>query len=258
VVWSRGMPTTVQVGARSRNPAPPPAGGGGSPRFGRDGRAGASGGRGWHPGSMTDAVRQGMGHGPHLADDGCRVPGRIRPPRWTFALAGSRVRMSVGMAAWVVVAAALPVWRPALPLVWAPLVVVLGAAASTLVHEGAHAWVAHVLGYRVDWVVVGGLVGVTAYEGRDDRPLERAAVALAGPAASAALVLALLAGQAVLDPTGLAGLVAEAAIGLNALALAANLVPVGGTDGALLVRAVVQHRRNGRTAPAVAAAAQHS
>jgi Zn-dependent protease len=154
----------------------------------------------------------------------------------------------------VVVAAALPVWRPALPLVWAPLAVVLGAAASTLVHEGAHAWAAHALGYRVDWVVVGGLVGVTAYQGRDDRPLERAAVALAGPAASAALVLALLAGQAVVDPIGLASVVAEAAIGLNALALAANLVPVAGTDGALLVRAVVEHRRAGPRAPAVAAA----
>lgn len=162
------------------------------------------------------------------------------------------------MAVWLVAATALPVWRPALPLVWAPLAVVLGAAASTLVHEGAHAWVAHALGYRVDWVVVGGLVGVTAYEGRDDRPLERAAVALAGPAASAALVLALLAGQAVLDPTGLASVVAEAAIGLNALALAANLVPVGGTDGALLVRAVVEHRRAGSAAAAVAAAVQRS
>jgi Zn-dependent protease len=211
---------------------------------------------------MADAVRQGLGRGPHPADHGCRAPGRSRPPRWTFALAGSRVRMSVGMAAMLTVAAALPVWRPALPLVWAPLAVVLGAAASTLVHEGAHAWVAHALGYRVDWVVVGGLVGVTAYQGRDDQPLERAAVALAGPAASAALVLALLAGQAVVDPIGLASVLAEAAIGLNALALAANLVPVGGTDGALLVRAVVEHRRAGRragpTAPAVAAAAQRS
>ena len=47
-------------------------------------------------------------------------------------------------------------------------------------------WAAHNLGYRVEWVVLGGLAGVTAYFGRDDRPLERAAVALAGPAASAA------------------------------------------------------------------------
>jgi hypothetical protein len=36
------------------------------------------------------------------------------------------------------------------------------------------------------------------------------------------------------------------------------LVPVGGTDGALLVRAVVEHRRAGSAAPAVAAAAQRS
>jgi Zn-dependent protease len=207
---------------------------------------------------MAEAVRPVLRHGPFPAGHGRQEPGRIGPPRWTFALAGSRVRVSVGMVACVAAAAALPVWRPALPLVWAPLAVVLGVVASTLVHEGAHAWAAHALGYRVDWVVVGGLVGATAYEGRDDRPLERAAVALAGPAASAALLLALLAMQAALDPTGLASVVAEAAIGLNGLALAANLVPVGGTDGALVVRAIVEHRRAGRGAPAVAAAAQRT
>jgi Zn-dependent protease len=178
----------------------------------------------------------------------------MRPPRWTFALAGSRVRMSLGMATLLATAAALPVWRSSLPLVWVPLAVVLGVVASTLVHEGAHAWVARALGYRVDWLLVGGLVGVTAYGGRDDRPLERAAIALAGPAASAALVLVLLGARAVLDPTGPAGVMVEAAIGLNSLALAANLVPVGGTDGALLVRAVAEHRRASRSAPAVATA----
>ena len=66
---------------------------------------------------------------------------------------------------------------------------VVALVASMAVHEGAHAWAAHSLGYRVDWVVIGGLAGMTAFAGRDDRPLERAAVALAGPAASAALVL---------------------------------------------------------------------
>ena len=153
------------------------------------------------------------------------------------------------MAAMLTVAAALPVWRPALPLVWAPLAVVLGAAASTLVHEGAHAWAAHALGYQVDWVVVGGLVGVTAYRGRDDRPLERAAVALRRAGRQRRTGAGAARGQAVVDLIGLASVLAEAAIGLNALALAANLVPVGGTDGALLVRAVVEHRCAGRRRP---------
>jgi hypothetical protein len=252
------MATTVRAVTVGWNPVRPPAGGGPPPSRRREERAGAFGRRAWHPWRMAEAVRPGVGHGPFPAGHGRREPVRIRPPRWTFALAGSRVRVSLGMVACVAAAAALPVWLPTLPLVWAPLGVVLGVVASTLVHEGAHAWAAHALGYRVDWVVVGGLVGVTAYEGRDDRPLERAAVALAGPAASAALLLALLAVQAALDPTGLASVVAEAAIGLNGLALAANLVPVGGTDGALVVRAVVEHRRAGRGAPAVAAAAQRT
>jgi Zn-dependent protease len=207
---------------------------------------------------MADTGRRGTEHAPPPTALGCPAPGRIGPPRWTFALVGSRVRMSLGMATLLATAAALPVWRPSQPLVWVPLAVVLGVVASTLVHEGAHAWVARALGYRVDWLLVGGLVGVTAYEGRDDRPLERAAIALAGPAASAALVLALLGARAVLDPTGPAGVMVEAAIGLNSLALAANLVPLGGTDGALLVRAVAEHRRAGRAgraAPVVATAA---
>lgn len=177
-----------------------------------------------------------------------RVSSGARPPRWTFPLLGARVRMSVGMGACVVLAAAVLVWRPPQVEAWAPLAVVLSVALSTLVHEGAHAWAAHNLGYRVEWVVLGGLVGVTAYFGRDDRPLERAAVALAGPAASAALVVGLLGLRAVLPPATAATDLVELAVGINGLALAANLVPFGGTDGAHLVRGLVQHRRQERAA----------
>lgn len=172
-----------------------------------------------------------------------RVSSGARPPRWTFPLLGARVRMSVGMGACVVLAAAVLVWRPPQVEAWAPLAVVLSVALSTLVHEGAHAWAAHNLGYRVEWVVLGGLVGVTAYFGRDDRPLERAAVALAGPAASAVLVLGLIGLRATLAPSTTVLALVEVAIGLNALALVANLLPVGGTDGAHLLRGVFQHRR---------------
>jgi Zn-dependent protease len=96
-------------------------------------------------------------------------------------------------------------------------------------------------------VVLGGLAGVTAYFGRDDRPLERAAVALAGPAASAALVLALVALRTALTPASTVTALVEIAIGLNVLALVANLLPVGGTDGAHLVRGLFQHVRQSRT-----------
>jgi hypothetical protein len=112
-----------------------------------------------------------------------------RPPRWTVPLVDARLRVGIGLAVCVGAAALLAVVAAGRANAWLPLVAVLGVAASTLVHEGAHAWAAHALGYRVEWVVLGGFTGVTAYEGRDDRPLERAAVALAGPAATAAVVL---------------------------------------------------------------------
>lgn len=173
------------------------------------------------------------------------APG-ARPPRWTYPLFGSRVRISVGMAAWLVVSTVLLFIGPDASVAWLPLVVVLGVGGSTLLHEGAHAWAAHNLGYRVEWVVLGGLAGVTAYIGRDDRPLERAAVALAGPAASAALVLGLVGLRAALAPAATVTALVELAIGLNMMALAINLFPVGRTDGALLVRGLFQHRRQAR------------
>jgi Peptidase M50B-like len=186
---------------------------------------------------MAEPVRRRVRHD--------RVASGVRPPRWTFPLCGPRVRMSVGMGVWLVVAGALLAWDPARPVAWVPLLVVLSVVASTLVHEGAHAWAAHNLGYRVEWVVLGGLAGVTAYFGRDDRPLDRAAVAMAGPAASAGLVLGLVALRTTLDPSMVTELV-ELAIALNVLALVGNLLPVGDTDGAHLVQGLFQHRRQSR------------
>lgn len=147
------------------------------------------------------------------------------------------------MAVCLVLAVAVVAWDPATPVAWIPLVVVLGVALSTLVHEGAHAWVAHNLGYRVEWVVLGGIAGVTAYFGRDDRPLERAAVALAGPAASGVLVLVLVGVRTTMAPSTTLSALVDAAIAINALALVVNLLPVGGTDGAQLARGIVAHRR---------------
>jgi Zn-dependent protease len=181
---------------------------------------------------------------------------RRGPPRWTFSLFGTVVRMSVGLAACVVAAAGVLLWSPDGLPPWVPLALVATSALSTLAHEGAHAWVAHLLGYRVEWVLLGGLVGVTAFEGRDDRPLDRAAVSLAGPAATAALVLVLVGVRAVLAPSPGMTVATEVAIAFNAVALIANLVPVGGTDGAQCARALMQHRRGAgrRRAPAPAAA----
>ncbi len=170
-------------------------------------------------------------------------PRRSDPPGWTFALFGTVVRMSVGLAACVLVAVVVLLLSPGDLPSWVPLALVATSALSTLAHEGAHAWVAHLLGYRVEWVLLGGLVGVTAFEGRDDRPLDRAAVSLAGPAATAALVLVLVGVRAVLASSPGPATATDVAIALNAVALIANLVPVGGTDGAQCARAVRQYRR---------------
>ena len=169
-----------------------------------------------------------------------RVASGLRPPRWTIPLLGPRVRASAGLTVLTAVGLACAVWGPSGPVSWLPLFGLACVVLSTLVHEGAHAWAAHNLGYRVEWVVLGGLAGVTAYFGRDDRPLERAAVALAGPAASAALVLGLLGLRATMGG-GTAAALVETALAANVVALVANMVPFGHTDGAHLVRGLADH-----------------
>ena len=88
-----------------------------------------------------------------------------------------------------------------------------------------------------------GLTGTTAYYGRDDRPLDSAAVALAGPAAGALLVLALLGVRATMGEGATPTDLVELAIGVNALGLAANLLPFGHTDGAHLLDGLFRHAR---------------
>ena len=172
-----------------------------------------------------------------------RVASGARPPRWTYPVLGRRVRVGAGFVGLVAVAAGLGLWGPSGRYAWLPLVGVLGVALSTLLHEGAHAWAAHNLGYRVEWVVLGGLTGTTAYFGRDDRPLDRAAVALAGPAASALLVLVLVALRAAMDDGASLAEVVELATAVNAIALVANLLPFGHTDGAHLLDGLFRHAR---------------
>ena len=150
------------------------------------------------------------------------------------------------MLTWLVAATVVALWTPEQVMAWAPLLAGISVVVSTVVHEGAHAWVAHNLGYRVEWVVLGGMVGLTAYFGRADRPLERAAVALAGPAASAALVLALVGVRASMTTASTATAVVELALLLNVVGLVGNLLPVGGTDGAHLIRGLSEHRRASR------------
>jgi hypothetical protein len=171
----------------------------------------------------------------------------VGPPRWSFPVLGPRLRVSVGLTAVVLGALLIGLGTSRTgEVAWVPLGLVAVVVVSTIVHEGAHAWAAHNLGYRVEWILLGGLTGMTAWSGRDDRPLDRAAVAMAGPAASAFLVLVLLAARLPLDDdTGLARLV-EVTIAVNGVALAANLLPVGRTDGRLLLAGLSGHARRRR------------
>jgi len=161
---------------------------------------------------------------------------------------GARVRISAGLVLWTALAAVLAAQYPDEGVPVSVLAFVGALVGSMAVHEGAHAVAAHSLGYRVDWVVIGGFAGVTAYAGRVDRPLERAAVALAGPAASAALVLALFGVRATLAEETVAMALIEFVIVLNTLAVIVNLIPIGRTDGALVIRGVAHHAREARDA----------
>ncbi|HEX5366514.1 MAG TPA: M50 family metallopeptidase [Acidimicrobiales bacterium] len=167
--------------------------------------------------------------------------GSLVPPRWSVPLAGTRLRVTVGLAGLVTTALAVGVVGTGAGA-WLPLAAVTVLVVSTLVHELGHAWAAHDLGYRVEWVLLGGLTGTTAYSGPGDRPLDRAAVALAGPAASALLVLGLLAvGSTLAD--GAPSDVTDAATVANAAAAVANLVPFGHSDGRLLFDGLRHHGR---------------
>jgi Zn-dependent protease len=114
-----------------------------------------------------------------------------------------------------------------------------GILASVLVHEGAHALAARSLGYDVEWMVLGLVAGTTSYSGRDDRPLDRAAIALAGPAVSAVVVLLLFALWSARDAE-----LQDATFALfafNALTLVANLFPLPGSDGWHTTARLLEH-----------------
>lgn len=175
------------------------------------------------------------------------MSGSFGPDR--LSIAGLQVRASRG---WLVVITALigitvntlaPSDRPAGELArWhvAALIVVIGAAASLLLHDLAHALVARATGGVVRTInphLFGGLPD-EAYA--PDNPSSEARVAIAGPLASLALALLLGAGWLWLSPN--AGLISGALgfLALVNLALAlANAMPGFPLDGGRLFRAFV-------------------
>jgi Zn-dependent protease len=166
------------------------------------------------------------------------------PASWSsIPLPGTKIRLGFGLAAALAVTAGLTgaavVGGRADGETVTALAMGAGVIASVLVHEGAHAFAARSLGYRVEWILLGLLAGTTSYSGRDDRPLDRAAIAMAGPAANAAAVLVLPAAWA----SGTAGLsdAMFALLSLNALSVVVNLAPVPGSDGWQVAARLFEH-----------------
>lgn len=169
--------------------------------------------------------------------------------RWSVPVPGTRLRVGVGLAVLLVAAAAWAVWLAMGGEAGTDGVSraagSAGIAASVLLHEGAHAAAARSLGYRIEWIVVGAFAGRTSYSGRGDRPLDRAAIAMAGPATSAGAVLVVGAAWA----TGAAGRAEPALVtvaGFNAVTCAVNLLPVPGSDGWFVAAGLAEHRRAAR------------
>ena len=125
----------------------------------------------------------------------------------------------------------------------APALTAAMLVGSVLAHEGAHAVAARALGYRVEWIVLGIVDGRTSYSGPADRPLDRAAIAMAGPAVSAAVALGLLGAWAG-GVSGPGGIVFHAAV-FNVLTFAVNLVPIAGSDGQVVLAGLLEDRRRG-------------
>jgi Zn-dependent protease len=166
----------------------------------------------------------------------------------SIPLPGTKVRVGVGLAAVVAfvtgwTAGAVMLGRADGANVTA-LATGAGIVASVLVHEGAHALAARSLGYRVEWILLGLVAGTTSYSGRDDRPLDRAAIAMAGPAVSAVALLALLVAWAAGDADQTEALFVL--LTFNALTVVVNLVPVPGSDGWQVAAGLVQSRTRTR------------
>ncbi|HET7477294.1 MAG TPA: site-2 protease family protein [Dermatophilaceae bacterium] len=109
---------------------------------------------------------------------------------------------------------------------------------SVLAHEAAHAVVATRAGYHVQRVVADLWGGHTAYETQSSRPGPSALVALAGPAANAALaafgwlLLPFVSGD-------IGALLMGAAVWTNGFVAAFNLLPGLPLDGGFLLEAAV-------------------
>ncbi|MGL4743917.1 MAG: site-2 protease family protein [Dermatophilaceae bacterium] len=108
---------------------------------------------------------------------------------------------------------------------------------AVVIHEGAHAVSARLLGFRVHQIVATLWGGHTAYDGTGTTPGRHATVALSGPAANAALAAAGYAATVTLPFP--ASEFASAFFIMNALLAVFNLLPGLPLDGGAAVQALV-------------------
>ena len=123
---------------------------------------------------------------------------------------------------------------------------------SVFAHEASHALVATRLGYRVNRVVADLWGGHTAYETSAARPGASALVAIAGPAANAALAVA---GRLMMptDPFSVTSWLVGAFVWTNGFVAAFNLLPGLPLDGGFLVDSLVWKMTGSRESGLIAA-----
>jgi Zn-dependent protease/CBS domain-containing protein len=183
-----------------------------------------------------------------------------RPPGWRLATIGG-VPVYVGRS-WPVIALILVyLYGPGLAndrpdLGVGAYAVAVGYAVLLLIsvfaHEASHALVATRLGYRVNRVVADLWGGHTAYETSAARPGASALVAIAGPAANAALAVV---GRLVMptDPFSVTSWLVGAFVWTNGFVAAFNLLPGLPLDGGFLVDSLVWKMTGSRESGLIAA-----
>jgi Zn-dependent protease len=170
-----------------------------------------------------------------------RIAGVAVEASWTVVLI-------IGFLAWSLAASALPEMVPnqAAAAYWAAgVLAALGLMASILAHELGHALVANHLGVHVEEVTLWVFGGVARFSERARDATSELEIALAGPAVSAAVGAACLAGAGSTAAFGAPRLLTAslAWIGvLNIVLLAFNLLPGAPLDGGRVLAAVLWRR----------------
>ncbi|MDO9456005.1 hypothetical protein [Nocardioides sp.] len=124
---------------------------------------------------------------------------------------------------------------------------------AALVHELAHAAVAHRHRHRVPWIRLGIAGGQTSVRGESRTPGEEAATAVAGPLVSLVVGLVALLLRVLVDD-GVPALVLEAVLVANLLIGLIDLVPARPLDGGRMVHAAAWWVLGSRHRGAIAAA----